>query len=626
MDAAGGETVPSKSKKRASLSGFLWILRKRRIIEALAAFIGGGWLLLEFVHWILVDHYHFPERTIDLTFIMLLGALASTLIWRWFSGREKPRKFKVEWILLPAVVLVTVVLGINQVLRFHESGAMGPGQQRESPPSASPVHTLAVLPFRDLASQPAVDAWGIGMTDAIINRLTSLSSLVVRPTSEVLKYVKSPADLIQAGRELQVDSVLDGTFQRVGDFIRVSVQLVDCSTRASRWAKNVDLRASDKLKFQDEMAQSVVESLSLQLTAPERADMAVPITNSPEAYDLFFEASSLPFIDEIAGSSQADVTHQRLDLFQQAVAKDPKFAQAYVGISACLSTLYFHEGPSDAKGTAEKLARAQEAAEHAVHLNARLAEAYLQLGTVFWFGAHFEESIRNLRIALSLAPNLADAWYVLGHQYHFCGLLEPAERAFRRAFELSPTTPLFVAWHAQILLYLGRPAEAEQELRRRVAAKPDDILNTSYLGQVLFYQGKVPEAEPLLVRTASQWWPQGAPYPLWFDVPEHLAYLYASQGQREKIDGRLFNLQPGKTFDGHAAFREAGLYALLGEKDISLKWLKRAVALGYWAYPWYERDMRFDKLRSDPEFQSLLAQVKDKTEYYKRALGEDGQR
>ena len=96
------------AEPQARLKSYLKKLRKRRIIETLAAFIGGGWLILEFVHWILVDHYHFPEKSIDITFVTILGALLCTLIWRWFSGREAPRKFKLELVLMPLVLLITV--------------------------------------------------------------------------------------------------------------------------------------------------------------------------------------------------------------------------------------------------------------------------------------------------------------------------------------------------------------------------------------------------------------------------------------------------------------------------------------------------------------------------------------
>ena len=89
MSSSNGGTAPSEDKKRSSFRDFLQRLRKRRIIETLAAFIGGGWLLVEVVERLLVGHYHFPEETIDLTVVSVIGALLATLVWRWFCGTEK---------------------------------------------------------------------------------------------------------------------------------------------------------------------------------------------------------------------------------------------------------------------------------------------------------------------------------------------------------------------------------------------------------------------------------------------------------------------------------------------------------------------------------------------------------
>jgi len=158
-------------------------------------------------------------------------------------------------------------------------------------PAAQPaVRSVAVLPFRDLSLRPSEESWGIGMTDAIITRLASLQNLAVRPTSAVLKYAKEPADPGKAAEELGVDSVLDGTYQRVAGVMRVSVQLVDRDNRAMRWAEHYDLRADDMLKFQDEVAQKVVEGLRVQVSGQEQESLAVRPTTSLEAYNLYLQA------------------------------------------------------------------------------------------------------------------------------------------------------------------------------------------------------------------------------------------------------------------------------------------------------------------------------------------------
>ena len=145
--------------------------------------------------------------------------------------------------------------------------------RRAHPPPQPAVRSVAVLPFRELSPGPAEESWGIGMTDAIITRLASLQNLAVRPTSSVLKYAKEPADPAKAAQELGVDSVLDGTYQKVSGVMRVSVQLVDRQNGAMRWAEHYDLRADDMLRFQDEVAQKVVEGMRVQVSGKEQESL-----------------------------------------------------------------------------------------------------------------------------------------------------------------------------------------------------------------------------------------------------------------------------------------------------------------------------------------------------------------
>src|SRR5205807_3800425 len=135
-------------------------------------------------------------------------------------------------------------------------------------PIASALRTIAVLPLHDLSGEGGSEVWGIGMADAIISRLTTLKNLAVRPTNSVLKYAKGAGDPAQAASELQVDSVLAGTYQRLGKTTRISVQLIDHG--ATRWAGRYDLQGSDMLRFEDDVAQKVVEGLSVQLSGAEQ--------------------------------------------------------------------------------------------------------------------------------------------------------------------------------------------------------------------------------------------------------------------------------------------------------------------------------------------------------------------
>ena len=119
MDSSIGEKAAAKKKKKPFLGGFLAKLRKRHIIETLAAFIGGGWLLVEVVERLIVGHYKFPEESIDLTVVSVIGALLATLVWRWFGGTEKrPGNIKIEVLLVPLIILATLSIDLTILLRI----------------------------------------------------------------------------------------------------------------------------------------------------------------------------------------------------------------------------------------------------------------------------------------------------------------------------------------------------------------------------------------------------------------------------------------------------------------------------------------------------------------------------
>src|SRR5262249_40493332 len=145
----------------------------------------------------------------------------------------------------------------------------------------------AVLPFQNLSAK-GDETWGIGMADAIIGRLASLQNLAVRPTNSVLKYSSGSFDPVQAARELQVDSVLAGNYQVSSGVVRVSVQLIDHG--ATRWGNRYDLHGNDMLKFQDDVAQQVVQGLKVQLSGAEQQRMNVRSTDSAQAYNLLLQA------------------------------------------------------------------------------------------------------------------------------------------------------------------------------------------------------------------------------------------------------------------------------------------------------------------------------------------------
>jgi serine/threonine protein kinase/tetratricopeptide (TPR) repeat protein len=473
----------------------------------------------------------------------------------------------------------------------------------------SGVRTVAVLPFRSLSGDAADEAWGIGMTDAIITRLATLQNLAVRPTSSVLKYVKAPADPSQAAQELQVDSVVDGTYQRAGSVIRVSVQLIDQKDKSARWAEHYDLRANDMLKFQDQVSKKVVDGLQVEVSGNEQQSLEAPMTASPQAYNLYLQARF--FRNDYYMRTQVESLHRGEQLAQDAIAKDPNFAEAY----SLLATLYFIEAANITENAAQNLAASEKAARRGVALKPNSPDTEMALGGALTELGRNLEALKALRQAVAIAPNSETAWDLLGYLYHYTGLLDLAETAYDRSVDLNPTTIRIHWMHARMHLFQGRPEESEEEMKRVLAANPDQFKALAYLGEFLYYQGKYDEAEKALNRAVELGRGSGD------DAPAIMAaFLYASRGQRDKIDPSVFRHKPEEYVDGDGAYWIGGIHAMLGEKKQALTWLRRAVELGNHNYPWFQRDKNYNNLRNDPEYQKIMEQVRDRLEEYRNAV------
>jgi TolB-like protein/Tfp pilus assembly protein PilF len=466
----------------------------------------------------------------------------------------------------------------------------------------SSMRTVAVLPFRDLSGKTGSESWGIGMADAIISRMAGLKNLAVRPTSSVLKYAQASSDPAQVAQELEVDSVLDGTFQRSGGVLRVSVQLVDRDNRATRWAGRYDLRGNDMLKFQDEVAQKVVEELNVQVSQAEHDKMTAPMTKSPEAYNQYVEARY--FTNEFLMRFQRESLDRGQKLLERAVATDPNFPQA----QALLSILYVLESGNFVEGAQDNLARAIRTADRAVELDPRLSEAYLAVGMARAQQGRNRESIETLRRALSLNPNADTVLDALGYTYLHAGLLGEAEAVVRRSLALNPNVRVARLMLVRSLLFQGKVAEAEEEARR--AAEPGAELPEVISVQALlaYYRGNLDEAEALVDRIHAAGRLEDR------SIYTFAGVVHAARGNRQTVDPAILKVKPGEIINPELAYWISGLYALLGEEATSLVWLRHALELGNENYPWLERDKNFDKLRSSPEFRRIAEEMRSRWE------------
>jgi TolB-like protein/Tfp pilus assembly protein PilF len=462
------------------------------------------------------------------------------------------------------------------------------------------VRSLAVLPLRSL---DASDQYlGLGIADAVIRKTSQTGELIVRPTSAVRRYLEDDVDALTAARQLSADVVLEGSVQRAGDRLRVSVNLLRSADGQSIWADSFDMRLTDIFEIQDTVAQQVASHLHLQLEPSQRARLDRRYTGNPVAYEFYLRG--LQNLDQrmsLTNAQQADT----IGLFAKAIEADPKFALAHAQLAyAAAINVVFTSTTDDSLA-----ARARREIERAEELDRDLPEIALARSQLLFsrFGGYdLAGAVRALKAAQRLNPNLGHA--DLGYLYYHLGLPDLAERALRRALDIDPTSEFAKQQTMGTFEHSGqwdRWQEAHQRLQ------PNEPLQPWHLLQL----GRAHEAERALDRSEGL-----GNFGRFLILPAR-AVLAAVRGDAKSAEAAIPSLlsrHPVKDpFYHHTAYVIACIYAIDQNSAESVKWLREAVATGYAVYPLFERSILLDKIRTAPQFVQLMTELKATTDRHR---------
>jgi len=459
------------------------------------------------------------------------------------------------------------------------------------------ISSLAVLPFKFVGGAPADAYLGLGLADALIAKLTNLRQLTVRPTNAVHQYADGDPDAGQAGRTLQVDAVFSGNVQRVGDQVRVSVQLIRTPKAGAAaeivLSKVVSGTTADPFGLQDRLAAEIVQALALQLSGDEQRQLAKRYTDDPVAYQLYLEG-------RFFSQKRTPETFQRaIDFFGQATAKDPGFALAYLGEAIVWNSL----AEIGAAPASDVMPKARTALQRALDLDGALGEA------------HAFKSIMSRII-----------------DWRF----EEADQESQLSMDLEPNNPMVLQWRGVHLLAMGRSDEAVELHRRAVAIDPIDVLVRSQFCRALYltkrYDDAIAAGQALIQMEATQ----SAAYQFVglslselgrhvdaITALEHavtlapknteriaaLAYGYARAGRRADARTLMKQLQAPSVGFGNA-YHLATIATGLGDTRAALAWLELALRD---REPMLANrvkiDPKLDALRPAPRFVALLRQM-----------------
>ena len=454
-----------------------------------------------------------------------------------------------------------------------------------------PIHSLAVLPLRNLSGSPDQEYFADGMTEALITELGKISALRVISRQSMMQYKGTTKSAQQIARELNVEAVVEGSVLRVNERVRTTAQLIAMNPERHLWSNSYDREVRDVLALDSEMARAVAKEIKVTLTPADEARLAGARTVNPAAQEAylqgryFFDRRTKPGIDKALGH------------FQQAIELDPTYAPAYAGLAEVCAVLAMYEPTHQT----ELLAKAHTASLKALELDDTLSAAHYTLAAQRlhlwdWPGAEGE-----YRLAIELNPNdaTAHAWYA--DLLIISGRMTEADAEIKRAQELNPLSLEVFGIVASYLYYSRHYDQLLRHCQQWVERDPNLEWNYHHCQGAAFVQLRRPQdaiAELQIALKSST---------IYEHTATELANALAVAGNREEAQKVLNRVEhvPWKHFG------EALVHTGLGENDQALRSLGKAMDL---RAPWpfivlLKVDPRFDSLRQDPRFQDLLSRT-----------------
>jgi TolB-like protein/Flp pilus assembly protein TadD len=450
--------------------------------------------------------------------------------------------------------------------------------------SARKRTAIAVLPFADVSPNAENEYFSDGLTDEVINSLAAIEGLDVIARTSVFQFKGHGGDIRSIARQLNVQTVLEGSVRMEGDTVRVAAQLIDAVNGSQLWSQILERKITSVLEIQEDIARAIADRLKLGTTQTA----ARGATTNPEAYNFYLRGRHAWF--HFTGPE----ARKSIEFFQQAVALDPEFAAAH----AELAFGYVLATDSLALPSTELLPKARESARKAIDADPGYAEAHAAMGAVKiflewdWKGAE-----REFRRARELNPN--------SHRARFdypviClrafGRFSEAASQLRRVLELDPVSPLANAFLGRALAEAGRYDEAIDHLKQATELNPNYAFTHATMGEA--YMGKSMCTESLREYGRSRLLGADAP-----GILGNLGYVHARCGERNearKLLEQLSNRTPPPEVD------IARIYAGLGDKDRAFLHLQRAADLRYSQLVFLRGSTAMRELRSDPRFDRLL--------------------
>ena len=484
----------------------------------------------------------------------------------------------------PALKNVATPVEVYRVLGYGQPASM-PAPARGTPPK----DRIAVLPFTNISPDPADEYFADGITEEMISSVSRTKGLRVIARTSVVKYKGTNKSVSEIGRELNVGSVLEGSVRKVGDKIRISVQLVETSNEETEWSQDYDRKIEDVFAIQSDVATKVTEALKERVLGIGASEQLATTSNTEAYVDYLRGRQSWNMRNE-------DGLKKAIGFFEKALKADPNYAKAYTGLADSYATLALLEfmPPHDA------YPRAKEAVAKALSLEPTLAEAHTSLGLIkFQYDWDWQGAEEELREAIAINPSYAAAHHFFADYLKAMGRFDEALSEIEKAQDLDPLS-LAINTGVGHVLYLSRQYDrAIEQYKRAVDLDPNFMATHVWFGRPYLQKGmyaeSISELETAVRLSGESTLALGM-----------LGHGFASAGQKEKALEVLRKLNERAKTRYVPSYWVAVVYNGLKDRTETVAWLKKAYEERSSWLVWTNVEPRFDWLRGDEEFSTLM--------------------
>jgi TolB-like protein/Tfp pilus assembly protein PilF len=448
------------------------------------------------------------------------------------------------------------------------------------------IRSIAILPLTNLSGDPAQEYFADGMTEELTAELGQVSSLRVISRTSIMTYKGTKKTLPEIARELNVDGIVEGSVEREGNRVRVTIQLIDSSTDQHIWAHSYDRDMTSVLELQSDVARAIADQIRIELSPQQQAHFSRTQHINPEAVELYLQA-----VDRLNTGNPGTA----IDLLRRAIEKDPNYAPAH----ASLANAYGWMGEAGWMPYTEAFSLQKSEALKAIALDDSRPEPHLELGIAAMNQSwDWATESRELQRALELNANAANVHWAYANYLDRVGRSSEAVAEAKLALQLDPVSSRSFMNTAFIYYFDRQYDQALTQMQKAAAlhAEPVEILFP--LGDIYVEKGLYDQGIQEFLKLGD------APHAL-----GHMGNAYARQGRITEARAILPKLKDHIEKTGIGRYEIALVYAGLEENDNAFEWLEKAFQAHDKGMTYLKIDPCLDRLRSDARFQSLIKRV-----------------